>query len=403
MEEPLVDRGCILDYNSKEKPVILESDSQPFETIFKDVFLKYNSLNEDEEVENINTYENMYYIKNEVENFLSAKDKEDVKINANPLSHKKIGFENEKNDFINSSISLKEEEEEEEEEDSHSNPLSTIKTNSIVSKKSTITDQGLQKTPSTTDISRTIFTKASPFQVYKSTEFNIFHPGGKVPLFQKLKNEIKEIDDIKQPKQNIICKFKVKKKCKKSSKNSGFKRKRKRELARRKCKPDNIRKKIKSRFFKAVKNRINQILKNSKSKYFFDLLPQCFIINITKKKNQPIMKMPFKNLLTYDFISEELREGNNNRMFIKYKRIVDIKKYNTNLRVMEYLENNPDIVKRSKFDIISNMTVTQMFKEYLKSDEFEKEIVKLEEEEGDDANYIKDYITKAFGYVNYFH
>jgi hypothetical protein len=115
------------------------------------------------------------------------------------------------------------------------------------------------------------------------------------------------------------------------------------------------------------------------------------------------MKMPFKNLLTYDFISEELREGNNNRMFIKYKRIVDIKKYNTNLRVMEYLENNPDIVKRSKFDIISNMTITQMFNEYLKSDEFEKEIVKLEEEEGDDANYIKDYITKAFGYVNYFH
>ena len=214
MEEPLVYPDCILDYNSKEKPVILESDSQPFETIFKDVFLKYNSLNEDEEVENINTYENMYYIKNEVDNFLSAKDKEDVKINANPLSPKKIGFENEKNDFINSSISLKEEEEEEE-EDSHSNPLNTVKTNSIVSKKSTIMDQGLQKTPSTTDISRTIFTKASPFQVYKSTEFNIFHPGGKVPLFQKLKNEIKEIDDIKQPKQNIICKFKVKKKCKK--------------------------------------------------------------------------------------------------------------------------------------------------------------------------------------------
>ena len=400
MEGPLVDPDCILDYNSKDKPVILESDSQPFETIFKDVFLKNNYLNEEEEVENINTYENMYYIKNEVDNFLSAKDKEDVKINANPLSPKKIGFENEKNDFINSSISLKEEEDEE--EDSHSNPLSTIKTNTIVSKKSTIMDPGLQKTPSTTDISRTIFTKASPFQVYKSTEFNIFHPGGKVPLFQKLKNEIKEIDDIKQPKQNIICKFKVKKKCKKSSKNSGFKRKRKRELARRKCKPDNIRKKIKSRFFKAVKNRINQILKNSKSKYFFDLLPQCFIINITKKKNQPIMKMPFKNLLTYDFISEELREGNHNTVFNRYKRIVDIKKYQNNLEVMEYLKNNQEIVKRSKFDIISNMTVNQMFNEYLKSDEFEKEVNKLEEE-GDDINYIKDYISKAFGYVNYFH
>ena len=69
MEEPLVDPDYILDYNSKEKLIILESDSQPFETIFKDVFLKNNSLNEDEEVENINTYENMYYIKNEVDNF----------------------------------------------------------------------------------------------------------------------------------------------------------------------------------------------------------------------------------------------------------------------------------------------------------------------------------------------
>ena len=58
------------------------------------------------------------------------------------LYPKKIGFENEKNDFINSSISLKEEEDEEEEEDSHSNSLNTIKTNSIVSKKSTIMDQG---------------------------------------------------------------------------------------------------------------------------------------------------------------------------------------------------------------------------------------------------------------------
>ena len=114
------------------------------------------------------------------------------------------------------------------------------------------------------------------------------------------------------------------------------------------------------------------------------------------------MKMPFKNLLTYDFISEELREGNHNTVFNRYKRMVDIKKYQHNLKVMEYLKINQEIVKRSKFDIISNMTVTQMFNEYLKSDEFEKEVNKLEEE-GDDINYIKDYISKAFGYVNYFH
>ena len=396
MDMLLPNSDNILDYYSKEKPIILESDSQPFETVFKDVFQKNNSLNEEEEIENINNYERMYCIKNNEDNFLSAKDKiEDVEIQAIPVS-KKICCEKEQNDFINSSICLNEEEE----EDIHSIPISSIKEENIEIKKSemTIVDSGLHKFSSTIDNSRTLFSKTNPFKVYKSTEFNIFHPGGKVQLFQKLKNEIKDIEELKKPKQDIICKFKIKKKGKKLC----GKRKRKRELARRKCKPDNIRKKIKSRFFKAVKNRINQILKNSKSKYFFDLLPQCFIINITKKKNQPIMKMPFKNLLTYDFISEELREGNHNTVFNRYKRIVDIKKYQNNLRVMEYLKNNQEIVKRSKFDIISNMTVNQMFNEYLKSDEFEKEVNKLEEE-GDDINYIKDYISKAFGYVNYFH
>ena len=396
MDMLLPNSDNILDYYSKEKPIILESDSQPFETVFKDVFQKNNSLNEEEEIENINNYERMYCIKNNEDNFLSAKDKiEDVEIQAIPVS-KKICCEKEQNDFINSSICLNEEEE----EDIHSIPISSIKEENIEIKKSeiTIVDSGLHKFSTTCDNSRTLFSKTNPFKVYKSTEFNIFHPGGKVQLFQKLKNEIKDIEELKKPKQDIICKFKIKKKGKKLR----GKRKRKRELARRKCKPDNIRKKIKSRFFKAVKNRINQILKNSKSKYFFDLLPQCFIINITKKKNQPIMKMPFKNLLTYDFISEELREGNHNTVFNRYKRIVDIKKYQNNLRVMEYLKNNQEIVKRSKFDIISNMTVNQMFNEYLKSDEFEKEVNKLEEE-GDDINYIKDYISKAFGYVNYFH
>ena len=378
MDMLLPNSDNILDYYSKEKPIILESDSQPFETVFKDVFQKNNSLNEEEEIENINNYERMYCIKNNEDNFLSAKDKiEDVEIQAIPVS-KKICCEKEQNDFINSSICLNEEEE----EDIHSIPISSIKEENIEIKKSeiTIVDSGLHKFSTTCDNSRTLFSKTNPFKVYKSTEFNIFHPGGKVQLFQKLKNEIKDIEELKKPKQDIICKFKIKKKGKKF----------------------NIRKKIKSRFFKAVKNRINQILKNSKSKYFFDLLPQCFIINITKKKNQPIMKMPFKNLLTYDFISEELREGNHNTVFNRYKRIVDIKKYQNNLEVMEYLKNNQEIVKRSKFDIISNMTVTQMFNEYLKSDEFEKEVNKLEEE-GDDINYIKDYISKAFGYVNYFH
>ena len=113
------------------------------------------------------------------------------------------------------------------------------------------------------------------------------------------------------------------------------------------------------------------------------------------------MNMTFENLLKYDFITEEIQE-NNNKKLPKQKKAADIKKYEKNLEVIEYLKKNEDIIKKSKFDVISNMTVEKMFEEYLRSDEFEKEIVKLNEE-GDDINYIKDYIVKAFGFVNYFH
>ena len=135
MDMLLPNSDNILDYYSKEKPIILESDSQPFETVFKDVFQKNNSLNEEEEIENINNYERMYCIKNNEDNFLSAKDKiEDVEIQAIPVS-KKICCEKEQNDFINSSICLNEEEE----EDIHSIPISSIKEENIEIKKSEIT------------------------------------------------------------------------------------------------------------------------------------------------------------------------------------------------------------------------------------------------------------------------
>ena len=47
------------------------------------------------------------------------------------------------------------------------------------------------------------------------------------------------------------------------------------------------------------------------------------------------------------------------------------------------------------------MTFKDLFKEYLKSEEFEREIEKLKDEKNN-VNYIKDYIIKAFGFINYF-
>ena len=71
------------------------------------------------------------------------------------------------------------------------------------------------------------------------------------------------------------------------NKNNKFvitKGKNKNDSSQRKFKPDDIRKKIKARFLKSLKNSINNKLQIANSKYLFDFLPQCFICCITKKE-----------------------------------------------------------------------------------------------------------------------
>ena len=250
---------------------------------------------------------------------------------------------------------------------------------------------------STNDFQKITEKRKNLFELDNFKGYNLFHPGGKEPFYESLKNEIQDFEKMYTNNHSVLCKFKVKKK------NQQITRRKRHKSVKRKLKPDNIRKKIKSRFFKAIRMRVNKMLKESKSKELFDLLPQCFIINITKKKNQQIMDMPFKTLLAYNFIAEEKNmEQHSDMKCSKDKWNVDIKKYDKNLRVICYLEQNKEIAKKSKFDIIGNMTVAQLFDEYLKSAEFEKEVVKLRNE-GNDDSYIKDYIVKAFGFINYFH
>ena len=59
----------------------------------------------------------------------------------------------------------------------------------------------------------------------------------------------------------------------------------------RKYKPDDIRKKIKSRFHKSIRNIINENLKKAGSKYFFSFLPQIFICSIGREKNYQILNL----------------------------------------------------------------------------------------------------------------
>ena len=64
----------------------------------------------------------------------------------------------------------------------------------------------------------------------------------------------------------------------------------------RKDKEDDIRKKIKSGFLKKLRNIINNLLKNSGSKYTFEALPLHFIEDISKKTNFEVMNLTEFNL-----------------------------------------------------------------------------------------------------------
>ena len=162
----------------------------------------------------------------------------------------------------------------------------------------------------------------------------------------------------------------------------------------RKYKPDDIRKKIKARFHKAIKNIINDNLRKAGSKKLFTYLPQVFISSITKEKNRNVLNLSFREILQKDFVSEA--DGKN------YKnRKVDIAKYKKNIDVLEYLDNNPEICQNSGFDIISKMKYGELLDEYFKSEEFERAIYKLREE-NEDEEYIREYIIKSKNYLNFF-
>ena len=176
----------------------------------------------------------------------------------------------------------------------------------------------------------------------------------------------------------------------------------------RKHKPDDIRKKIKARFLKALRYRMNEELKYANSEKYFDFLPQCFICEITKKKNKPILNMTLKDIMSTDFFEKykKINDGDNtlnNSMLNKKRKCPDKVKYENNKEVMKYLKNNEEIKKSFNFDIIGDMTFSELFYEYLESKEFEKDILALKIEEGkENYEYIKEYIIKAYDFIKDF-
>ena len=378
----------INDYHIEENNIQIGQEEEDFESAFNQIFVskKHNIMHESQE--DYNDIEKFFYLKNDDKyiqkdeykeiskkiNYINNCPKKIISSQEDIIDKEKINIINDMNDkdakLVNGNIDA------------------GVDINITKEKK---LESNIINTLGDAD-------KQNKFRVYSLNDFNLFHPGGNIEYYKQIKEEINEqvfnqLEEDNNKPSATTSKFKIYK-----ARNKKNKKKTK-EKKKRKDKPDDVRKKIKSRFLKTTKNRINQMLKIAKSKQFFDFLPQCFICNISKLKNKPIIDMTFKELMSQKFYEDN--EKKKDKLFLNKKTNPDKKKYENNAKVLKYLEENYEICRKSNFNVIGNMKFKDLFKEYLKSEEFEREIEKLKEEQNS-VNYIKDYIIKAYGFINYF-
>ena len=208
-------------------------------------------------------------------------------------------------------------------------------------------------------------TNDSKKKVFKCTHnnFKIFHPGNDEELPRKIINSFleKKISITLSQRQN--------------------------QRIPRKNNSDSIRRKIKARFLKSLKNTINQRLKYAGSIYFFNNLPSNFINNIAINANWGILNKTFKQIFL-----EKLGDNDENT--------VNLDKRQNNILAIEYLENNKTISEISHYKYYKNMKYSNIYEEYLNSREFEEDIIDIKMKE--DKIYLEKYVDLALNLNNFF-
>ena len=222
--------------------------------------------------------------------------------------------------------------------------------------------------------------KRDLFKIDIHKDFSIFHFGDYNADIRKIIQNLLDNQD-KESSKTIAESENNKKKKKIKIKN----------VRTRKDNADNIRKKIKSRFLKHLRNAVNERLKSAGSEKFFKLLPQIFITDISRVKNKIALDLSFKEIFSKNFFKGTKIN----------KNISDIFNYYHNISVLEYLEGNKEIGEKSNFNTFKNMKFRQIFNEYLKSRQFEMEIASLMKKNENDK-YIENYIIKARDLIDFF-
>ena len=148
---------------------------------------------------------------------------------------------------------------------------------------------------------------------------------------------------------------------------------------------DNILNKISRGFFnKYLIGKLNEILKLSGSKLYFEKFPQIFVMNVIKKKNQGIWNMTltqiFKNKGFYGTNTKKNYELN----------------YEINLKVIA----NEKIQNNEKIKSVLNLKFCDLYDKYLASSEYEGEIQRLKNKNYDN-NYISKFMHFAYSFIKH--
>ena len=163
-------------------------------------------------------------------------------------------------------------------------------------------------------------------------------------------------------------------------------KKRSKERRQRKHYRDNMRVKIKRGFYRYLKKKLNQILKNSGCKKSFDFFPYKFSSDVNKERNKYILDMTLREI----FLNKKLYEFEDKNGLYKYKSNFD-------------LVQNEEIKNNEKLQKILNKTFRELYEEYINSDDFNiDEINRLKNNKTEDEQYIETYKILSKNLINFF-
>ena len=142
---------------------------------------------------------------------------------------------------------------------------------------------------------------------------------------------------------------------------------------------DNIRKKIKTRFFNCIIQKMNEKLKNNRSHLFLEKFPQKFVKDISKNANKGIINMTLEKIME----NRELYDTH------------DLNKYYHNLKVIKSQDFQ-------EYKEILNKKYCELFEEYINSKEFKVDEINRLKNKGYNDEYIKKYIFLSRHLIEFF-